>query len=158
MQTALFITDCSVDTALSLRTWLAQPRHHPLRLRVVYPYDTPAGEPLHKSVCQPARTEAIARLANWTAMLGAVDTTCLHTEVLFATPSVALSSHLLIRDYDYLLLDDWSAVDQLPQNALPGKIRTVVRSLRETAYLPKVSCPPEARQELAVGQEAILGV
>ena len=131
MQTALFLTDCSVDSALSLRSWLAEHSHRPLRLTVVNPYEISGDDPLHKSVCNPAKTDALARLNNWTAMLGEVDTTDLTTETLFASPNVALMIHLLIRGYDCWVVENWSVVDNPAVAALLAQTRTKVQSLWE---------------------------
>lgn len=133
MQTALFLTDCSVDSALSLRGWLVQHTHEPLRLTVVHPYEIEGGDTLHKSVCTPAKSEAVARLAHWRAMLGEVDTIHLNTEALFARPNVALMIHLLIRGYDYWVVDNWAMAAVPSVAALLEQSGTKVRSLRENA-------------------------
>lgn len=127
MLTALFITDCSVDSALSLRTWLSEQSHQPLRLTVVHPYDIPAGESLHKSVCQPAKAEALTRLANWKHMLGDPESLHLTTETLFSTPEVSLTIHLMIRSYDYLLVDNWSPVTDTTITSLLKKTQTTIQ-------------------------------
>jgi len=129
MLTALFITDCSVDSALLLRTWLSEQTHQPLSLTVVHPYDIPTGALLHKSVCQPAKAEALTRLNNWTAMMGNSENVYLTTEILFANPEVTLTIHLLIRGYNYLLVDDWSPVSPTALPLMLAKTRTTVQSI-----------------------------
>lgn len=131
MQTALFLTDCSVDSALSLRKWLAQQTHPSLRLMVVHPYEIVSNDPLHKSTCKPAKAEALARLDNWTAMLGDVDCKQITTETLFASPNVALMIHLLIRGYDYWVVEDWTIADSPSVAALLEQSQTKVWSLCE---------------------------
>ncbi len=135
MQTALFLTDCSVDSALSLRNWMAERAHQPLRLTVVHPYEIKVGDPLHKSVCKPAKTNALARLDNWTAMLGDIDNQQITTETLFASPNVALMIHLLIRGYDYWVVENWSVVDEPAVGALLEQTRTKVRALCENVSM-----------------------
>ncbi len=139
MQTALFLTDCSVDSALSLRGWLAGHTHQSVRLTVVHPYEMAGDKPLHKSVCKPAKTEALARLDNWMAMLGEADTTCLTTEALFASPNVALMIHLLIRGYDYWVVEDWTLADSPSVAPLLEQTSTKVRSLCEPKGMVRAS-------------------
>lgn len=129
MLTALFITDCSVDSALSLRAWLSQQSRHPICLTVVHPYDIPAGESLHKSVCQPAKADALARLANWTAILGNLENTHLTTETLFSNPEVALTIHLMIRNYNYLLVDNWVPIMDNTLTVRLEKTQTSIHSV-----------------------------
>lgn len=107
MQTALYLTDGSVDSALSFRSWLTHFDGAPLRFTVVLPYDLPVGEPLHKSVCGPAKQAAQEQLANWLAIVNEGVAATIRTEVLFASPAQALSIHLLVRQYDYLVQDEW---------------------------------------------------
>ncbi len=129
MLTALFITDCSVDSALALRNWLSEQSHQPLSLTVVHPYDIPPGESLHKSVCQPAKADALSRIANWTAMLGNPENTRLTTEILFSTPEIALTIHLMIRGYDYLMVDNWSPVSHTALPVMLEKAGTKIQSI-----------------------------
>ncbi len=114
MQTALLITDCSIDSALALRKQLASSAHQPTRLTVVHPYDIAAGEPLNKVVLKAAREAAISRLNNWKAIVGDTPSTSLTTEILFADPELALHIHSLLRPYDAILTDDqWLATPQM---------------------------------------------
>ncbi|GAB3020712.1 hypothetical protein [Spirosoma pulveris] len=111
MKTALFVTDCSVDSALTVRNWLSAHSHQPVRLTVVLPYDIDEGQPLDKKSLQSARSEAGSRLKNWSALLGDTDPGSLVVEPLLASPELAISMHLLIRRYDYWLVEDWSLVE-----------------------------------------------
>ncbi|MBO0951808.1 hypothetical protein [Fibrella forsythiae] len=104
MQTALFVTDCSVDSALALRNRLTA-THPPIRLTVVHPYDIESGQPLNKTVLTVARGAAIARLKAWKAVLGDEQGHNLKTEILFASPELALRIHMLIRRYDAVISD-----------------------------------------------------
>ena len=106
MKTALFVTDCSVDSALCLRNWLSAHASQPIRLTVVYPYDIEGGQSLTRDTLQPARAEALRQLNSWSAQLDTIDAGWLTTETLLASPELALSIHLLIRGYDYWLVND----------------------------------------------------
>lgn len=106
MQTALYLTDGSVDSALAFRSWLAHFNKGSFRFTVVLPYNLPAGEPLHKSVSGLARQAAQQRVAKWLAMVNETVAADILTDVLFASPAQALSIHLLVRQYDYLVQDE----------------------------------------------------
>ncbi|RYF65962.1 MAG: hypothetical protein EOO39_23905 [Cytophagaceae bacterium] len=106
MQTALFVTDCSIDSALALRNRLTSSTHPPIRLTVVHPYDIAVDQPLNKAVLKVAREAAIARLNTWKTILGDTHGHQLKTEILFASPELALRIHMLIRRYDAVFTDD----------------------------------------------------
>ncbi|SOD93390.1 hypothetical protein [Spirosoma fluviale] len=110
MKTALFVTDCSVDSALTVRNWLSAHSHQPIRLTVVLPYDIDEGQSLDKKSLQAAKSEASNRLKNWSDLLSATDPGSVVAETLLANPELAISMHLLIRRYDYWLVEDWSLV------------------------------------------------
>jgi hypothetical protein len=129
MKTALFVTDCSIDSALSLRNWLSAHARQPIRLTVVYPYDLPSGLALNRNTLQPAKTEALSQLKNWSAMLDTIDITWLTTETILASPELALSIHLLIRNYDYWLVDDWAQVADPALAAILNQRTTQTRPL-----------------------------
>ncbi|MCX6217212.1 hypothetical protein [Spirosoma sp.] len=118
MKTALFIVDCSVDSALSVRNWLSAHSHQPVRLTVVLPYDIDEGQSLEKSTLQSAKSEASTRLKNWCALLGDTNPGSVVTETLLANPELAISMHLLIRRYDYWLVEDWSLVANATLSAI----------------------------------------
>ncbi|MEZ0487340.1 hypothetical protein [Fibrella aquatica] len=105
MQTALYVTDCSIDSALALRNRLATFTHNSVCITVVHPYDIEPGQPLNKVILKEARQAAITRLNNWKAILGEVKPGGLKTEILFASPELALRIHLLIRRYDAIFSD-----------------------------------------------------
>lgn len=137
MKTALFVTDCSIDSALSLRNWLSAHARQPLRLTVVYPYDIPGGQSLSRDTLKPARTEALTQLKSWSGLLDTIGTDWLTTETLLASPELAISIHLLIRGYDYWLVDDWSQVANPALAAVlnQGSTRTRPLSIAQTPVL-----------------------
>jgi len=106
MKTALYITDCSIDSALALRNRLAMSPNVPFRLTIVHPYDLEPDQPLNKVVLKEARQAAATRLTNWKTALGDTHATSLKTELLFASPELALRIHLLIRQYDAVIIDE----------------------------------------------------
>ncbi len=118
MKTALFLTDGSVDSALSLRCWLATNPELSIRLTVVHPYDIELGTTLTKNTYQIAKQQAINRLEHWLNMLPQPWAVELKTEILLASPELAVTIHLLLRPYTYLLVDDQAFV--LPAN--PGEL------------------------------------
>lgn len=137
MKTALFVTDCSVDSALSLRNWLSAHASQPIRLTVVYPYDIDSGQALTRDTLQPAKAEARRQLNNWSAQLDTIDASWLTTETLLASPELALSIHLLIRGYDYWLVNDLVEVANPAVSAIlsQGTTRTYPLSLAETPLM-----------------------
>lgn len=100
MQTALFLTDCSVDAALALRRWQSENGHIPLRITVVHPFDLESGCRLTKETSRAIRQEARDRLRNWLAMVEQP----LPAEILLGSADLVLTLHLRLRQYDYLLL------------------------------------------------------
>ncbi|ARK09811.1 hypothetical protein A6C57_05370 [Fibrella sp. ES10-3-2-2] len=105
MQTALYITDCSIDSALVLRDRLAISPNVPFRLTIVHPYDLAPDQPLNKVILREARQAAATRLTNWKTALGDTRASSLKAELLFASPELALRIHLLIRQYDAVFID-----------------------------------------------------
>ncbi len=106
MKTAFFLTDGSVNSALSLRCWLAANSETAVRLTVVHPYDIELGTILTKNTYQMAKRKAIDRLENWLNLLPQSWPGELKTETLLASPELAVTIHLLLRPYTYLLVDD----------------------------------------------------
>lgn len=106
MKTALFVTDCSIDAALSLRNWLRAQGSQPIRLTVVFPYDIARGQALTRNTLQPARADALTQLSTWSALLDTIPASWLTTETLLASPELATAIHLLLRSYDYWLVND----------------------------------------------------
>lgn len=122
MNSLLYVTDGSVDSALTLRNWLAaQPQPAP-RLTVVLPYDLTPDQPLHKDILRPAKAAADARLRQWVAMLGDARPDMLTTETLLASPEHAITLHLLIRPYDGWLVEDRFLVETMAD--VLARIRT----------------------------------
>lgn len=106
MKTAFYSTDCSVDSALALRRWLASNPKEAIRLTVVHPYDIETGSSLNKETCRAAKQLAKARLDHWLEMLTQSWAGELKPETLLSPPELALTMHLLFRSYDHLLLDE----------------------------------------------------
>jgi len=75
-------------------------------LTIVHPYDIAAGAPLNKDACRAARQQAKARLDHWLEMLTQSWEGELRPETLLSPPELAITMHLLLRSYDYLLLDE----------------------------------------------------
>ncbi|MDB5241132.1 MAG: hypothetical protein JWP57_1757 [Spirosoma sp.] len=138
MKTALFVTECSIDSAFTLRNWLANTAHESIRLTIVLPYEILPGEPLHKSACNPAKAEAQARLDHWSAILGDNQITVITTETLFGSAKQALHLHLLIRSYDYWLVDERAMPDKVDLGSLlnhPGKLTRLVLMSEKFAFV-----------------------
>ncbi|GAB3713601.1 hypothetical protein GCM10027592_52950 [Spirosoma flavus] len=106
MKTALFVTDGTVDAALSLRNWLTNNAGHSLHLTIVYSYDIPVGDPLTKSVCGLAKAEALNSLNRWKAILGNNPGSQITYKPFFGSPKQALAMHLLIGSFNYWLTDE----------------------------------------------------
>lgn len=114
MRKALLLTDGSVDRALSLRQWL-ESQSEPIDLTVVYALSlpTPDDQPLKVVTYREAKRLASEELNRWLTFLPQAGTSPtaphrfaqLHTEILLGEPELVLTIHLLIRRYDYLLLD-----------------------------------------------------
>jgi hypothetical protein len=106
MKTAFYSTDCSIDSALVLRQWMATHADEPIQLTVVHPYDVEAGTSLNKEVCRTAKQEAKSRLDKWLDLLPQSSPNQVKSETLLASPELAVKLHMLLRRYDYLLVDE----------------------------------------------------
>lgn len=137
MKTALFVTDCSIDAALSLRHWLAARNSQPVRLTVVYPYDITRGQTLSRDTLKPAKAGAVAQLDNWSALLDALPAGHLTTETLLASPELALSIHLLLRGYDYWLVNDEEQITSPAVAAILNQCTTRAEVLSGSARLAR---------------------
>ncbi|GAB3946007.1 hypothetical protein GCM10028805_16030 [Spirosoma harenae] len=114
MKKALLLTDGSIDMALSLRQWL-ETSAEPIDLTVVYALSTTqlTSQPLKAAPYYEAKKVANERLNRWLTFLPQNDRLHpdpsqkhqLHTEILLGEPELVLTIHLLIRRYDYLLVD-----------------------------------------------------
>ncbi|CCH02877.1 hypothetical protein FAES_4878 [Fibrella aestuarina BUZ 2] len=113
MNSLLYVTDGSVDSALTLRNWLTAHTQPAPRLTVVLPYDLAPDQPLHKDVLRPAKAAAEGHLQQWVAMLGDAKLGNLTTETLLASPEHATTLHLLIRPYDGWLVDDQDLMEMM---------------------------------------------
>lgn len=106
MKTACFSTDCSVDSALALQRWLTTHANEALRLTIVHAYGIEADNGLTKESYRTAKEQAKARLERWLEMIPQSWAVTFAPETLFSSPELALKMHLLLRSYDYLLVDD----------------------------------------------------
>ena len=97
MKTALFITDCSADSARRLRQWLATKTDTAIRLTIVLPYDVAPGLPLTRSTFNPVKKAAQQQLKSWS---GALEGT-ISSETVLATPDLALTIYLMLRTHTY---------------------------------------------------------
>lgn len=110
MKTAIYLTDCSEESAQRLRHWLADRADTSIRLTVVYPYDIEEGQPLTQNTLRPAKEEARSTLKNWSSALQWDGH--LQPETVLASPELALSIYLLLRSYSYWLVDDTEHITQ----------------------------------------------
>lgn len=159
MKKALLMTDGSVDMAMSLNQWLnTQPE--PIDLTVVYTFtlNQTAGQPLKAAVYREARETATEDLNRWLNFLpqpcsdqsrpGQSSLSQLHTEILLGGPELVLALHLLLRRYDYLLIDVWQKGFVSAFKSFQGRISTQLRYLG----LPEgVVCPLNLIQETEYG-------
>lgn len=114
MKKALLLSNGSVDLALALNRWTAS-QPEPIDLTVVHAYTLTcaAGLPLKADVYRQAKQQATRQLAQWLDFLPwSSEFTApadrpgkLHAEILLGDPELVLTIHLLVRRYDYLLVD-----------------------------------------------------
>jgi len=110
MKKALFVTNCSVDSALALRNWAVENKQESIALTVVHPYDLESWE-LNKQAIKEAKQRAQYQLGSWLELLARLDGPdgwpgTLQTETLMASPRLAATIHLLLRTYDYVVVED----------------------------------------------------
>jgi hypothetical protein len=108
MKTALYITDCSADSALRLRQWLTAQTNNAIRLTIVFPYDVEPGLPLTRNTFNPVKEVANQQLKSWSEALEGT----ISSETVLATPDLALTIYLLLRSYTYWLSDSYEQVTQ----------------------------------------------
>lgn len=106
MKTAFYATDCSVDSALALRRWQTANPNESLRLTILHSYDLDDSLALNRETYRAAKQQAKARLDQWLEMLTQSWAGELNPETLLASPELAITMHLLLRSYDFLLLDE----------------------------------------------------
>lgn len=107
MKKALLLTDGSLNQALLLSRWIDQNQAEPVDLTVVYAYtltDTNK-QPLKAADYRSAKQEACDSLNRWLNFLPAPWPGNLQTETLVGDPDLVMRLHLLLRRYDYLLID-----------------------------------------------------
>lgn len=106
MKKALLLTDGSVDMALSFNRWL-ETQSEPIDLTVVYAFDLNkrADLPLKASLFREAKQTANEQLTRWVSFLSKTGLGEFRTEILLGEPELVLTIHLLLRRYDYLLID-----------------------------------------------------
>lgn len=106
MKKALLLTDCSVDLALSVNRWM-QHQSDSIDLTVVYAFGLSADpdQPLKAAAHRTAKQEAAENLRQWLSCLPMPWPGKLQTETLLGEPELVIRIHLLLRQYDYLLID-----------------------------------------------------
>ncbi|KAB7730844.1 hypothetical protein F5984_11910 [Rudanella paleaurantiibacter] len=104
MKTALYLTNCTADASQILHRWSST--DEPVRLTVVYPYTIETGRALTKDSFHQAKNQAETRLQGWANQLPQAWPGEVRTETLLAEPELAATLHLLLRGYDYMLVDD----------------------------------------------------
>ncbi len=134
MKTALFITDGSVDSALSLRRWLSTNPEAAIRLTVVHPYDIELGTTLTKNTCRVAKQQSVDRLEHWLNMLPQPWPGELKTKTLLASSELAVTIHLLLRPYTYLLVDDQTFGSPMNLDSLLNKTTTELCRLGDCSF------------------------
>lgn len=92
--------------ALSTNRWLND-QSEPIDLTVVQAYGVPsdADKPLKAGAWRLAKQTAADGLSRWTEYLVNGKPEWLHTELLLGEPERVLMIHLLLRQYDFLLID-----------------------------------------------------
>jgi hypothetical protein len=106
MKKALLLTDCSVDLALSVNRWM-QTQSDSIDLTVVYAFGLSSnpGQPLKAAAHRSAKQEANENLTQWLSCLPMPWPGKIQTETLLGEPELVMRIHLLLRQYDYLLID-----------------------------------------------------
>ncbi|WP_080059480.1 hypothetical protein [Spirosoma aerolatum] len=106
MKKTLLLTDGSVDMALSFNRW-QETQSEPIDLTVVYAFDfnKDADQPLKASLFREAKQTANEQLNYWVEFLSKARLGAFRTEILLGEPELVLTIHLLLRRYDYLLID-----------------------------------------------------
>ncbi|GAB3543886.1 hypothetical protein GCM10027577_13490 [Spirosoma fluminis] len=84
---------------------MANHAHEPICLTIVYPYDVKAGTSLTKETCRTIKQEAKSRLDQWLDLIPQTASDQIKPETLLASPKLAVKLHMLLRRYDYLLVD-----------------------------------------------------
>ncbi|GAB4038072.1 hypothetical protein [Spirosoma gilvum] len=106
MKKALLLTDGSVDMALSFNRWM-ETQSEPIDLTVVYAFDLAkeTDQPLKASIFREAKQTANNQLNRWVGFLSKTGLAAFRTEILLGEPELVLTIHLLLRQYDYLVID-----------------------------------------------------
>ncbi|QMW00877.1 hypothetical protein [Spirosoma foliorum] len=106
MKKALLLTDCSVDLALTVNRWAAN-QVDAIDLTVVYAFalSQTDNQPLTAATHRAAKQEANANLGQWLNYLTTPWSGKIQTETLLGDPGLVIRIHLLLRQYDYLLID-----------------------------------------------------
>ena len=146
MKKALLLTDGSVDMALSLNRWL-ETQAELIELTVVYPYSPAQGvsQPVKAVVYKKAKQKAAEELNRWLDFLPQAGLGQLHADVLSGDPKLVLTVHLLLRQYDYLLIDFWQRGVLSAFVTCRNQITTQLRCLG----LPEGPlCPPNLLQSV----------
>lgn len=108
MKKALILTDCSVDQGIALTNYLKK-QPEPIDLTIVYAYAlTPESEQTLKAADHRiAKAEARQILHTWLNFLPNTGVGTYRTDTLLGNPELVLQIYLLLRQYDYMLVDFW---------------------------------------------------
>ncbi|WP_420148610.1 hypothetical protein [Spirosoma sp.] len=130
MKKSLLFTDGSVDTALSLNRWLEQ-QTEAIDLTIVYAFSLPqaSGQPLKAATYHQAKQEASERLTYWLNFIPTSGPNHFKTEILPGDPKLVLSIYLLLRRYDYLIIDTGQTEVLSAFMACRSQVSTQVRCL-----------------------------
>lgn len=106
MKKALLLTDCSVDLALAVNQWVTN-QPDSIDLTVVYAFSLSSDEnqPLKAAAHRTAKQEASENLRQWLNCLPTPWPGKIQTETLLGEPELVMRIHLLLRQYNYLLID-----------------------------------------------------
>ena len=106
MKTVLYPTDCSVESARSLKEWLSRQIGEPVKITVVHPYDIMPGSPLTKATFKEAKVQADQRLSDWLQATGMASKATLEQRAILGGAEVLVKSFLALFPYELLLVDD----------------------------------------------------
>lgn len=108
MKKALILTDCSIDQGIALTNWLKN-QPEPIDLTIVYAYALAPelSQALKAADHRMAKEEARQILHNWLHFLPNTNSGTYRTDTLLGNPELVLQIYLLLRQYDYMLVDFW---------------------------------------------------
>lgn len=108
MKKALILTDCSVDQAIALTNWLRnQPEPIDLTIVCAYALTPEPGHTMKATDHRAAKDKARQKLHNWLNFLPNADSVMYRINALSGNSKLVLQTYLLLRQYDYLLVNFW---------------------------------------------------